>query len=121
MCIVAQMQLTRARSRVALRDRAAIRRAARKTSLKGASRRVIRLYVTRSHPPQCYGNAWELSSEGICVCVRRGTEGRFSLFRSTRVQEESFVFSPSLFFFFSFFFNVLYIVIDRRRVLKTRI
>lgn len=72
---------------------AAIRRAARKTSLKGHSRRVIRLYVTRSpplaHPAQCYGNVWNFRQRGnsvfVCTRVRDATMEFLSV---ERAQEE---------------------------------
>ena len=50
----------------------AIQRTTRKTSLKGHTRRVIRLYVTRppsSHPAQCYGNVWNFRQREFRMCT----------------------------------------------------
>lgn len=103
MCILALCKCSW-RARVALRDRC--NDDARKTSFKGHTRRVIRLYVTRSHPTQCYGNAWELSSEGISVCVPYGWKRVAP--RGTRVRGvvARIPFLFVFFLFFSFFFIV---------------
>lgn len=61
MCILALCaNAVDARVRVLHFAIAAIRRAARKTSLKGHTRRVIRLYVTRSPPSRIQLNVMEM-------------------------------------------------------------
>lgn len=65
---------------------AAIRRATRKTSLKGHTRRVIRLYVTRPSPSRIQLNVMEMSGtfvRGNSVCVPVGWS-----FSPKRAQEE---------------------------------